>query len=344
MARPPSAESIIKNLKRQQSESRTPIATEMFLPNHSGDHSKGRVRTTPTTDFEIANKKYVDDNAGFTLPSLTTGSVLFSNGSTIAQDNANLFWDDTLNRLGVGNATPTVDLDVTGVIRATTSVNSDVFAQHGSSSNANIAMSVNDTMTFDTGGSQAMHIDASQNVIVGNTTTADGLLNVFSGSAGTVTARVGGDDLVIEHNTNGGMSILTPDTNTSTIIFGSPTDPLGADIKWNHDNDVFIIGSRKTDASVRFVSGGGVTALNINKNQNFDFQAGNLTTTGTLSSGVATLGDSSQMATSAAPTTDADIANKKYVDDSSGALTDKTYLLIAGRVSQLDGVSLTLGL
>ena len=50
------------------------------------------------------------------------------------------------------------------------------------------------------------------------------------------------------------------------------------------------------------------------------------------------------MATSAAPTTDADIANKKYVDDSSGALTDKTYLLIAGRVSQLDGVSLTLGL
>ena len=34
------------------------------LPNHSGDHSRGRVLTTATTDTEIANKKYVDDNAG----------------------------------------------------------------------------------------------------------------------------------------------------------------------------------------------------------------------------------------------------------------------------------------
>jgi hypothetical protein len=37
---------------------------------------------------------------------LTSGSVLFSNGTTIAQDNANLFWDDTNNRLGVGTASP----------------------------------------------------------------------------------------------------------------------------------------------------------------------------------------------------------------------------------------------
>ena len=41
-------------------------------------------------------------NNKFTLPSLTTGSVLFSNGTTIAQDNSNLFWDDTNNNLGIG--------------------------------------------------------------------------------------------------------------------------------------------------------------------------------------------------------------------------------------------------
>ncbi len=117
------------------------------------------------------------------------------------------------------------------------------------------------------------------------TNDPDGLLNVFSGSAGTVTARPGGDDLVIENSGGAGMSILTPNSSTSTIIFGSPADPLGADIRWNHDNDVFIIGSRKTDATLRFLSGGGVTALNINKNQNFDFQDGNLLTTGTLGAG-----------------------------------------------------------
>ena len=45
-------------------------------------------------------------DAKFTLPSLTSGSVLFSNGTTIAQDNANFFWDDTNNRLGIGTTSP----------------------------------------------------------------------------------------------------------------------------------------------------------------------------------------------------------------------------------------------
>jgi hypothetical protein len=45
-------------------------------------------------------------NGKFTLPSLTSGSVLFSNGTTIAQDNSNFFWDDTNNRLGIGTSAP----------------------------------------------------------------------------------------------------------------------------------------------------------------------------------------------------------------------------------------------
>ena len=48
----------------------------------------------------------------FTLPALTNGSVLFSNGTTIAQDNANFFWDDTNNRLGIGTASPSTDLHI----------------------------------------------------------------------------------------------------------------------------------------------------------------------------------------------------------------------------------------
>jgi hypothetical protein len=40
------------------------------------------------------------------LPSLTSGSVLFSNGTTIAQNNANFFWDNTNSFLGVGTNIP----------------------------------------------------------------------------------------------------------------------------------------------------------------------------------------------------------------------------------------------
>lgn len=53
---------VLKQL-RNPIEKRTPIATDMFLPNHSGDHSRGRVNTTPTTDYEIVNKAYADTKA-----------------------------------------------------------------------------------------------------------------------------------------------------------------------------------------------------------------------------------------------------------------------------------------
>lgn len=48
----------------------------------------------------------------FTLPSLTSGSVLFSDGTTIAQKNSNFFWDNTNNRLGLGTTSPANNFDV----------------------------------------------------------------------------------------------------------------------------------------------------------------------------------------------------------------------------------------
>jgi len=52
---------------------------------------------------------------GDTFTSATAGSVFFAGTAGIlAQDNANLFWDDGNNRLGIGNNAPTVALDVTG--------------------------------------------------------------------------------------------------------------------------------------------------------------------------------------------------------------------------------------
>ena len=53
-------------------------------------------------------------NNKFTLPALTSGSVLFSNGTTIAQDNSNLFWDNTNKRLGIGTNSPGDILNIVG--------------------------------------------------------------------------------------------------------------------------------------------------------------------------------------------------------------------------------------
>lgn len=40
----------------------------------------------------------------------TAGSVIFSNGTSLTQDNSNFFWDDGNNRLGIGIATPTATI------------------------------------------------------------------------------------------------------------------------------------------------------------------------------------------------------------------------------------------
>lgn len=64
MARPPSANSLLKRFKQEkkQFQPKTPIATNIFLPNHSGDHSKGQILNEPVKDTDLVNKSYVDNN------------------------------------------------------------------------------------------------------------------------------------------------------------------------------------------------------------------------------------------------------------------------------------------
>jgi hypothetical protein len=55
--------------------------------------------------------------------SLTTpiGAILFGNSTStgVTYDSSNLYWDDTNNRLGIGNSSPSVTLHVTGAARIT---------------------------------------------------------------------------------------------------------------------------------------------------------------------------------------------------------------------------------
>ena len=66
------------NCLTPKQEVRIPVSKEMFLPNLSGDHSKGNVRQTPVNPTDIANKKYVDDNIGGAVEGtsvLSTGEI-----------------------------------------------------------------------------------------------------------------------------------------------------------------------------------------------------------------------------------------------------------------------------
>ena len=78
-------------LLRSMIPKRTKTANNSFtgalvLPNNSGDHQKGYKRQEPTLDYDITNKKYVDDQiagvGGWTDTSTNTGTNKTLNSST----------------------------------------------------------------------------------------------------------------------------------------------------------------------------------------------------------------------------------------------------------------------
>lgn len=73
----------------------------------------------------VYNGTFVGDLQGnvtgnVTPTGFTAGSIAFAGtGGVLSQDNSNLFWDDTNNRLGIGTNSPQSTLDVSGTLRLT---------------------------------------------------------------------------------------------------------------------------------------------------------------------------------------------------------------------------------
>lgn len=150
--------------------------------------TRNSLGTTPIADLVqiSASTQYMWDATGdvsvnsLTAASLTPGSVLFSGiAGLISEDNTNLFWDDSLNRLGIGTDTPPSKLTVEDggpdVVRIiSTSGSNDariVLASAGATSNAarisGVTNGTNVDIALVTGGSERMRVRASGQVGIG---------------------------------------------------------------------------------------------------------------------------------------------------------------------------------
>ena len=110
--------------------------TDFAISSATATHTFNLPTASATNRGALSSANWSTFNGKFTLPTLTSGSVLFSNGTTIAQDNAQLFWDDTNNRLGIGTATPAKKLDVVGSIRTNDQIESSKVLNSATISNA----------------------------------------------------------------------------------------------------------------------------------------------------------------------------------------------------------------
>jgi hypothetical protein len=115
-----------------------------------------------------------------TSPSGVAGAIQFSNGSAFASDAANLFWDDTNNRLGVGTNTPssTVDINSNTLFNAmfsvgpsfatgfqifnTNSTGTPVYGIGLNASYINTRIGFFDTLTFRANGTQIAEMTSSE--------------------------------------------------------------------------------------------------------------------------------------------------------------------------------------
>ena len=110
----------------------------------------------------------------------------------------------------------------------------------------------------------------------------DGTLHVHTASCGAQSAPAAADDLVVENNASGGMTILTPDAASSEIVFGSPSRQTGAFIDWRFGNLAWQIGTATASAKVEIFSGNSVLAMTLNSTQDVEIPSGGLTVAGSL--------------------------------------------------------------
>jgi hypothetical protein len=110
----------------------------------------------------------------------------------------------------------------------------------------------------------ASTISFADKMMVGSTSvTPDSTFHVHTATAGAVTADGSADDLVIENSANGGLSMLTPDANYGSIVWGSPTSATGAVIDFSYNAGILALQTYKVGASIALKADNGVTNLTL---------------------------------------------------------------------------------
>ena len=84
------------------------------------------------------------------------------------------------------------------------------------------------------------------NVGIG-TASPDGKVHIFNGSNGATTVGTASDELILEDDTDCGLTIRSGATNTGVVSFASPTDHNVGQLYYNHNDDSMVI---KTNDSI----------------------------------------------------------------------------------------------
>ena len=180
-----------------------------------------------TSATDIWENKTVETALGYTpfqLPALTSGSVLFSDGTTIAQDNSQFFWDNTNKRLCLGTNT-----SVTGSALSISSAAQSNIQLIDTTNNASLNLGVgNFDATISSNG--RLFLQSSTTLSVGTTNVGIGISSATLAkfhvvgnvlfSAGNVSLNSTSGNTQIGTSTDGGFKL---DVNGTARVSGTTT-------------------------------------------------------------------------------------------------------------------------
>ena len=103
------------------------------------------------------------------------------------------------------------------------------------------------------------------NVGIGHS-TPNGTLHIASASSGVGSFNGNANELILEGSANTGMQIHSPDANYGRILFGSPSDDIGAviDYSYNGGNPLLNIATTNANGELSLSSSGNNEAMRIN--------------------------------------------------------------------------------
>ena len=180
-----------------------------------------------------------------TSPSGVSGAIQFSNGSAFASDAANLFWDDTNNRLGIGtNVTASaLNFGVNSYITYNNLSSSSYIGEFGINNCLGLQITGNNPIRFLTNSVERMRIFGSGNTAFGSITDLSAMVGIKgSGSTSATTS------LLVQNSSGSQLLKITDDG--SAKIGGNGTN---GKLNFGRSSDSTDMGTIEIPASQHFV-------------------------------------------------------------------------------------------
>jgi len=171
---------------------------------------------TSSGTITLAGTLAVANGGTGTTTAFTTGSVVFAGASGVySQDNANFFWNDSTNRLGLGTTSPLVRLHVsggTGILVEGNGASGYNYAQFSNDVSNGIAIGVGGSTASGWTQNLAAVFNASNNPIAFGTNNTERMRIDASGDV-TLTNKI-----IPNVQSVASASTITPNANTDTQV------------------------------------------------------------------------------------------------------------------------------